>query len=255
MKSGMNDTNREIEELLYLDADGKMIDPSGLDYIEPIPQRFERIKLLLKHQTNLIRLDAAVLLTQWGVEEGVDYIEDFINRDAIDEEGEYACRNNRDDCTYDVFSQCLVMFTEENPDQSHRAISLLKKILSFFGKRSFQFRINIWLERSNISIYLIDDFERAIDFCIENNKMPEASSLLPLYAKWGERKVLERTIMYMKLFITHSDPSFTTWNVIESLSYIPLDLAMSMVPFIESINDSGVKLSLKKFLKTVRKEM
>lgn len=247
--------NREIQDLLYIDEDGNRIEPSGLDYIPPIQKRFKKIISLLKHETNLIRLDAAVLLTRWGVEEGVDYIEDFISRDAIDEEGEYSCRNNIDDCTYDVFGQCLVMFTDENHEKSHRAISPLKKLLSFFGKRHFEHRIDNWLSISNISIYLVDDFERAIDFCIENNKVREASSLLPLYAKWGGEKVLERIIMYMRLFIAHADPSYTKQNVIESFSYIPLNIAMSMIPLLESIDDSCVKLSLKFFLRAVRKEM
>jgi hypothetical protein len=250
-----NQADKEIYRLLYLDENGNEIDPSCFDrIIVQVDERIESIKLLLKHEKNLIRLDAAVLLTRWGVEEGIDYLEDFVDRDAIDDEGEYSCRNSIDDCTYDIFGRCLVNLFEEKPEKSSRAILLLKKIISFFGKRHFCFETTSALLHSNLSVHLIDDFEKAMDSCINNNDICEASTLIKLYVKWGGERVLKKTVVYIDLFLSYSDSTLPKIRVAELLSYLPPDIAISFVPILQAVSDVAVQHYLNKFLRSIQKK-
>jgi hypothetical protein len=235
---------------LYTDEDGNEVDVLDLRMMEPIYDRIQKLKILLHNNNTSQRLDSAVLLTAWGIEEGVDYLENFLDRDAIEKEGKYLCRNNKDDCTYDVIGESLVTFTTNNPRESKRVIVPLEKTLSFFGKRSFDNGISSFLIHADISVCLVDNFEKNINSCIEINKICEASEFLVLYAKWGGEKVVNHAIEYARKIIMFPNSSSSKVNVARALLYLPLNAAMLIFPLLEVIDDSAVQFYLDKILKS-----
>ena len=199
-------------------------------------------------------IDSAVLLAAWGIEEGVDYLEDFLDRDAIEQEGKYLCRNNKDDCTYDVIGESLVTFVTNNRTELNRVVVPLQKTLSFFGKRYFDNGTTSFLIHSDISAYLVNNFEKNIDLCIKIDKICEASDFLLLYAKWGDKKVVSHVVEYAKIIINYSTYSYPRVNVARTLFYLPLNVAMLIFPLLEAIDDSAVQFYLDKLLKSIKSQ-
>lgn len=244
----------ELETLFYTDENGNYIDALELRMAEPIHDRIKRLKLLLSSDNPCVRLDSAVLLTSWGIEDGVDYLEYFLDRDATKEQGKYLCRNNTDDCTYDVIGESLVLFTENSPEISSKAIRPLRKILHLFGKKCFADNGTVsFLQHADISTHLVEDFEQAMKSCIESGNIFEASKFLPLYAKWGGEKVINGAIEYARLIINHSDSSVSKVFVATALFHLPLDAAITILPLLENIDDSGVEFYVDKFRRLVKR--
>jgi hypothetical protein len=244
----------ELENLFYTDENGNYMDVLELRMVEPIHDRIKKLKLLLSSDNSYVRLDSAILLTSWGIEDGVDYLENLLDRDATEEEGKYLCRNNRDDCTYDVIGESLVLFSGNSPEISSKAIAPLRKILHLFGKKCFTDNGTVsFLEYADISTYLVEDFEQVIKSCIESGNTFEASKFFPLYAKWGGEKVIDSTIEYARLIINHSDSSVSKVHVASALFHLPLNVAIAIFPLLENIDDSGVEFYVDKFLKLRKK--
>jgi hypothetical protein len=248
-------TIEEAERLLYFDSEGNEV-LEVLDLIgkKPIAERTEQLIYLLSHENISLRLDAAVLLTAWGIEEGVNYLENFLDRDAIEREGKYLCRNNEDDCTYDVIGESLTIFADNNPEKIAIVIRPLRKTLLLFHQRCFEFRMTVALSNSDISIYLVDNFKENIDLCLQANKPGEATELLQLYMKWGGARVLGDVVKYAKKIIEYPNTSYHHSFVAQILFVLPLEDAMSLVPLLQDISDSGVKYTLDKFLRSVKRK-
>jgi hypothetical protein len=248
-------TIEEAERLLYFDSDGnEVLEVLDLTGKKPITERTEQLICLLHHENISLRLDAAVLLTAWGIEEGVNYLENFLDRDAIEKEGKYLCRNNEDDCTYDVIGESLSIFVDNNPEKADVVIRPLRKSLLFFYQRCFESRMTVALESSNISIHLVDDFKGNIDLCLQANKPGEASELLQLYTKWGGDRVLSDVMEYARRIISYPNTSYHHTFVAQILFYLPVNDAMLLVPLLHDVNASGVKFYLDKFLKSVKRK-
>jgi hypothetical protein len=244
----------ELEILFCTDESGDYIDVLELRMAEPIYDRVKRLKLLLSSDDYSARLDSAILLTSWGIEDGVDYLEDFLDRDATKEEGKYLCRNNRDDCTYDIIGESLVLFTEKSLEIPNKAIAPLRKILHLFGEKCFADSGTVsFLKHADISTHLVKDFEKVIKSCLESGNAFEASEFLPLYAKWGGEKIADNAIEYARSIINHSDSSVSKVHVATTLFHLPLTAAITILPLLETSNDSGVKFYVDKFRRLVKR--
>jgi hypothetical protein len=244
---------KEIWELMNTNEQGEKVDLLDLRMLEPINNRIESLETILIDSNDVsLKLDAALLLTGWGIEKGLEYLDMFLDRDAIDEEGSYLCRNSKDNCTYDIISQSLVAFTDGNTEKASMAIAPLRKVLSYFGRRSFDHGINSSLLCSEISIYLIDDLKKAIDFCIEKNKIEEASTMLNVYTKWGGESVTSSVIKYIEVFMAYSNSPYPKINVSVTLPYLPLNIALSLIPALELVDDNTVQFYLNKFIKSLK---
>ncbi len=214
----MIDPKSEIYLLLYTNEDGEEI---GLEEVQlldpPIASRISDLIELLSNNDIYIVYQSTLILASWGINEGIEKLEEFIDTKIhrigrIDPD-----RINGRDNVYDNLSEAVDYYELSGGDT--RIIErLYKKILNLFPDQFFRGRIQVALQSSSVTSKLLFEISTAIEKTVQNNLF-QASLLLPALAKHDNKvahEIIKRHFHPKKNL--HKD---AMENVAEALQFIP----------------------------------
>lgn len=171
-----------IYNLLYSDENGQITTLDEVLLLDEFSQ--ERVNSLIDLLNNAdiyIAYQAMLILISWGVEDGLNKVNEFIDNkcDTLIEFEPH--RIWGEDNVYDVISDALYI-SMMNGQSRNAILPILKKILSMYGDHFFESRLKTVLMKIN-SIELLQDIKNAIQSALENERYYQASQLLPVVTK------------------------------------------------------------------------
>jgi len=197
--------DKEINDLLYVDESGEISTLFDVQLMEDIPRdRIPKLIKLLKSKDKYISYQAMLLLIAWGIEEGYNQLDFFIENE-LDTIYEYEPhRIWGADNVYDYISESLEISTY-NTKETQKIISYLNRFLSFYNEKFFDSKLKEVLlkiehklnqeSKKVISANII----RAIDNTIKSEKYFQASQLLPVLAKYENSRVEQYVSKFIQL--------------------------------------------------------
>lgn len=192
--------DKAIYDILYkyIDEDGNigedLYEVQLLDDISP--ERTQKLIALLSHQNEFITYQAMLILLAWGVDEGFDKLDKFINAETSQEFEPH--RIYGEDNVYDVVSHALYMSTY-NTDDEDKIIPYLKKILATYGDKFFESKLKYVLLNMEKANALLPNIKAAITSALDNKRHYQGSQLLPVIAKIDKASTDKYTDIFTKL--------------------------------------------------------
>ncbi len=187
--------DKKINDLLYIDESGELSTLFDVQLMEDIPtQRIPKLIKLLASKDRYINYQAMLLLIAWGVEEGFNQLDFFIENE-LDATYEYEPhRIWGADNVYDHIAESLLISTY-NTHNVEKITPYLNRFLSFYSEKFFDSKLKDVLLK--IRTKLDEPFQkefsegivRAIDQAIKSERYFQASQLLPVLAHYEKSKV------------------------------------------------------------------
>lgn len=209
-------SKRLVESALFEDDAGTMV---GLDEVQLLETHSaDRVAILhaaLRSQDLELRYRAALVLTAWEDDEGLDDIERLVDM-RIDTKGVtvphrlYGYNN-----IYDEFAYAVYLFGNANrrvPDQTR----IYSKLLALYGPCDYESKLKHALLRFDCRI-LLPDLQQACQRAFAADKVYLASQLLPVLAKWDFDMALPLFPLFLHSSVLAPNPAV---NVAEALKYV-----------------------------------
>lgn len=190
-----------IKEILYYyNEDGE----EGYDFdevklLEKIdPDRVDKLKKLIFHNDKMIAYQAMIILVSWGIEEGFNKLNVFID-EKYDSHYEYEPhRIWGEDNVYDEIADAISI-SIINTNDEEKAISFYIKLLSLYHVKFFEGKLKQGLLDLNDFSTILKDLKQAINFTIKNDKFYQASQLLPILAICKDKELNSYVEKFNKL--------------------------------------------------------
>lgn len=173
--------------LLYTDEFG---DDVGLDEVQlldpPLEDRVPELLGLLDSSDTFVSYQAMLVLSAWGNESGVKFLDSLVDEEKIHESGFESHRITDEDNVYDELAYAIYLYSLSDGDED-KIITILKKLLSIYPKYFFESKLKYVLLKTNY-IELADLIENVIQSTLSNQKPYQASQLLPVLARFDAKK-------------------------------------------------------------------
>lgn len=206
----------DIQHLLYEDQDGEVIGLNEVQLLDPPPvERIPAVKSLLHDEDLYLVFHAAIVLAAWGVDEGLEKIEEMIDKEVHTIMEFVPHRIESYDNVYDEFAYAVRLYGLSGGSIADRD-RIYSKLLSLYGKVRFQGHLKSALLREEGHEFVaetITAIERALSYGHEYI----ASQLLPVLARWRPEKAWEMIPRFRRTSRQTPDPAA---NVAEALGYI-----------------------------------
>jgi hypothetical protein len=215
----------DINKLLYADETGELVGFDEVQYLDPIP--VARIPLLIQllQQDNLfIVCEAALLLTSWGVDEGIAALNTLMSN-KIHESIEFAPhRITGKDNIYDEFAHSVHLYLLSGGNKL-KAIHLFKALLDKYAHFFFESKLKRALMK-NIFHVLEPNIQVALEKSFQMKLFFQSSQLLPVLMQLNK----ERGGVYVQSFlnIARIEPKVEE-NIAQALRYIKTHDAMELL--------------------------
>lgn len=208
--------SESINDILYKDSEGEYVGLDEVQLLEPYPiERVKPLINLLSNTDNSIALEAALILSAWGIKDGIDYLEKFIDQ-KNEADGFFLHRIHGEDNVYDEIAHAIQLYFFSTKNYK-RTLIILRKILELYGYFYFESYISHILFENEISKQLLMQIDNAIDIAIKENRLFQSSQLLPAYIKWGGQNYRSYIELYFKSFNTFPSPLI---NVAKALPFL-----------------------------------
>jgi hypothetical protein len=209
----------EIQHLFYADEDGEVVGLNEVQLLDPPPvERIPAVISLLHDDDLYLVYQAAIVLAAWGVDEGLDKIEEMID-ERVHTMMEFAPhRIDGYDNVYDEFAYAVHLYGLTGKRLADRK-RIYSKLLSLYGSVFFQGELKYVLlncDFPELAADLIDAIKRALSHGHEYL----ASQLLPVLARWQPEMAWEIIPRFRRMSRHPHDPAA---NVAEALGYIDTD--------------------------------
>jgi len=237
--------SEEIDRLLFEDDDGEEVGLGEVQLLDPSPMdRVAAVKLLLNTENLLITFDAILLLCAWGEDEGLAYVEVFVDKEMhrvaeFSPHRVYGFDNMYDDLAYAVYLYGCTVTGKVNTQNR-----ILGKILDVYGHCQFDSQLKYaLLDGDYRSLY--DKVWSAIHRSLAENLHFQASQLLPVAAKWNPLAAWSMVPYFLSLDSIEPSPLL---NVAEGLRYIETKESVKLLRELSANPDELVRSVAKESL-------
>ncbi|WP_298546286.1 hypothetical protein [uncultured Aquimarina sp.] len=183
-------TNKEIYNILYhyIDEDGNEgEDLREVQLMEDFSQeRIDKLIELINHKDTYISYQSMLILIAWGLDEGFQELDKFIDNNLDTETKFEPHRIYGEDNVFDVISDALYISTY-NTDDEHKILPYISQFLKIYGDKFFESRLKHVLLKMSLTKTFLLDIKLAIESAISNKRYYQASQLLPVIAKYQEK--------------------------------------------------------------------
>ncbi len=177
--------NDKIYNLLYVVDDD---DDTGLREVQltenPSSERIEQTKLLLSNNDDNIAIQAALILTAWAIEDGINKLKTFVETYEKNNVDIFVHRINDNNTTFDSITYAvylnLYLHSNKNNDEIDKIILLLIKLYPKVYAEDYLKKTLLFYNKTTT---IIEEVIYAIDETILQEKYFMASFLLPVLFK------------------------------------------------------------------------
>ncbi len=226
----------DVDAALFRDDSGTLV---GLDEVQllenPSCHRIAVLHSALQSQDLEVRYRAALVLTAWGDEKGLDEIERLVDL-RIDREGiVIPQRIDGYNNIYDEFAYAVYLFGEAEHCRAKRH-KIYKKLLELYGSHDFESKLKYSLLQTEFR-ELLPDVKQAYRRALAIGKVYLASQLLPVLAKWDSEVAFALICQLQQNLMETPNPIV---NVAEALKFIKTESGFAMLQQLTNHPDSVV---------------
>lgn len=179
--------NKEIQELLYYyHEDGyEGYDLKEVQLLEKKDSaRVEGLKQLLLHNNQYIAYQAMLILLAWGIPEGFEFLNRFMNEEWDKKENFEPHRLHGEDNVYDIIAEALSI-ASLNGKNEQELYPYIKRILDLYGEKFFESNVKEFLLTKDC-MALFREMEQATQSALENKRYYQASQLFPVMVYYNK---------------------------------------------------------------------
>jgi hypothetical protein len=151
--------------------------------------RIEILKGILNNEDKYIAYQAMLILLSWGIKEGVDKLNVFIEEKWQEKLEFEPHRIYNEDNVFDVIADALDIAWYNSTDRVW-IIDKMKILLSFYGIMFFEGKLKkVLLKRDEIAKSLLIEIQTAMQSALLNKRYYQASQLLSVINKYDKNYV------------------------------------------------------------------
>jgi hypothetical protein len=151
--------------------------------------RIEILKGILNNEDKYIAYQSMLILLSWGVKEGVDKLNVFIEEKWYEKLEFEPHRIYNEDNVFDVIADALDIAWYNSTDRAW-VIEKIKILLSFYGTMFFEGKLkNVLLKRDELAKGLLIEIKSALESSLLNKRYYQASQLLSVINKYDKNYV------------------------------------------------------------------
>ncbi|QDT24735.1 hypothetical protein Enr10x_00250 [Gimesia panareensis] len=218
-------TRQQIEAALFADDDGNVIGLEEVQFLEePTASRMAILHVALISTDLELRYRAALVLTAWGDDRGLDDLEQLIKL-RIDRQGiEIPHRIHGYNNLYDEFAYAVFLWNDSQKRTADRR-RIYSRLLALYGECDFESKFKHALLNSDFS-ELLPEVIQAMQRATARDKIYLASQLLPVIARWDTEAAWDLFDEFLKQPAQTPHPAI---NVAEALGYFDSDAGLQLL--------------------------